>query len=144
MVRKLRSAPPTEEQLQLQRLAEEHEQQQRQQAQQQKKRLPSAGSRDDLARGASVDVQREDEDEEDDMSDFEVEDNRPPEREVSQERAQTDYATLHSMWEFAAIVEFLFTFRHFLNIQATISVDTLADALIRAPGARRPMGAHGQ
>lgn len=132
MVRKLRSAPPTEEQLQLQRLAEEHEQQQQKQA---KKKLPRAASRDSLARAAAASGEDED-DGEDDMSDFEVEDNRPPERHVSQERAEADHATLHSMWEFAAIVEFLFTFRHYLNIQTTISVDTLADALVRAPGAR--------
>ena len=57
-----------------------------------------------------------------------------PKREVTAEQAAADLVTVHGMWQFASVVEFLFRFRYHLQLDTMITIDSLADAIVTSPG----------
>ncbi|KAG1680935.1 hypothetical protein FOA52_009894 [Chlamydomonas sp. UWO 241] len=64
----------------------------------------------------------------------EEEEEEEPTRTVDEETAAKDLAQVHAMWEFSAIIEFLFRFRAYLQLECVFTVDTLAEALVHEAG----------
>lgn len=63
-----------------------------------------------------------------------------PERSVPEEQAAAELASVLSMWEFSAIMEFLFRFRAYLSLETVFTVDMLAQAIVHSPGKRVASG----
>ncbi|GAX80871.1 hypothetical protein CEUSTIGMA_g8306.t1 [Chlamydomonas eustigma] len=134
MTRKLRSNGPTPEELERQH---EQEQQVKKQQEQRSRRAPSH-ERGEANREVGSQEEENDEDDGEEQHTSELSDADPetaePKREVDEEKAKADLAAVHGMWEFAAIMEFLFRFRYHLQLQTVFTFDTLAEAIVRAPG----------
>jgi hypothetical protein len=135
MTRKLRSNGPTPEELDRQ---QEQEHQAKRKLQQRSKRVasheregasPEIGDQEEQSDGEDGEEQHTSE-----LSDAEPE-LAEPKREVDEEKAKADHAAVHGMWEFAAIIEFLFRFRYHLQLQTVFTIDTLAQAIVHSPGA---------
>jgi hypothetical protein len=41
---------------------------------------------------------------------------------------------VHGMWEFAVIVEFLFRFRFHLQLEVALTINSLAEEIVKSPG----------
>jgi hypothetical protein len=56
------------------------------------------------------------------------------ERNVSDEQAAADLEAIRSMWELAAVYEFMSQFKFWLNFSQLYPLQDLEEALVRSPG----------
>ena len=148
MIRKLRSSGPTPEELERARMQEE---QARLKAMRPKGKAaaapaatggPHASGQDGgdadgagaAEEGDADDDAESEEEEESSEPEPEAEVYEEPKREVTAEQAAADLVTVHGMWQFASVVEFLFRFRYHLQLDTMITIDSLADAIVTSPG----------
>jgi hypothetical protein len=60
------------------------------------------------------------------------------ERHVSDEQAAADLEAIRSMWELAAVYEFMGQFKFWLNFSQLYPLQDLEEALVRSPGPGEP------
>jgi hypothetical protein len=60
------------------------------------------------------------------------------ERHVSDEQAASDLEAIRSMWELAAVYEFMGQFKFWLNFSQLYPLQDLEEALVRSPGPGAP------
>ena len=148
MIRKLRSSGPTPEELERARMQEEQARLKAMRPKGKAAAAPAAtggphasGQDGGDADGAGVaeegnadDDAESEEEEESSEPEPEAEVYEEPKREVTAEQAAADLVTVHGMWQFASVVEFLFRFRYHLQLDTMITIDSLADAIVTSPG----------